>query len=181
MQNQYPNNQYQNQQYGIHNQQNYINQPTNYPSSFNNNSELPMKFHIFYSIILLISGGMSILSAIGTFFMEGFAAVGASAILGAVYTLLTGIFLLKKMKAGNIMRLISNICGIVGGAFSILGGFACIIFSAVIEQLFVGTELEGVFAVLGIGISIGVIVGAIIGIIINIIVMRYYSKRKHMF
>lgn len=180
MQNQYPNNQYQNQQYGIHNQQNYINQPTSYPT-FNNNSELPMKFHTFYSIILLIAGGMSILSAIGTFFMEGFAAVGTSTILGAIYTLLTGIFLLKRMKTGNIMRLISNICGIVSGGFAIMGGLAGIIFSAAIEQLFVGTKLEGMFAILGIGISIGVVVGAIIGIIINIIAMRYYSKRKHMF
>ena len=31
------------------------------------------------------------------------------------------------------------------------------------------------------GLGIGVIIGAIIGIVINILVMKYYSKRKHMF
>ena len=181
--NQYPNQQYPNQQYPQYQQPQYGMPQQQYgaPQNFANNTQLGMTFNIIYAIFLIASGALSVLSGLLLMFQEGGAGSGIFSMLCAVYPILTGIFLIKRMKAGYIMRLINNIFGFISGGFSILTGIMLIAGGGIITAMLEG--IEGAELILGIlgGLGIGVIIGAIIGIIINILVMKYYGKRKHMF
>ena len=173
---QYQQPQYQQQQYGM--QQPQYGAPQN---NFANNSQIGMTFNVIYAIFLIASGALSILSGLLLMFQEGGAGSGIFSILCAVYPILTGIFLIKRTKAGYIMRLINNILGFVSGGFSILTGVMLIAGGGIITAMLEGVEgAELILGILG-GLGIGVIIGAIIGIIINVLIMKYYSKRKHMF
>lgn len=183
------NNQYQNQQYPQYQQPQYqqpqygVQQsPYGAPQgNFANNSQIGMTFNIIYAIFLIASGAMSVLSGLLLMFQEGGAGGGIFSILCAVYPILTGIFLIKRTKAGYIMRLINNILGFVSGGFSILTGIMLVAGGGIITAMLEGVEgAELILGILG-GLGIGVIIGAIIGIVINVLVMKYYSKRKHMF
>ena len=150
------------------------------PVQFNGTQEKSMVFHTIYSIWLLISGILSVLSALGVMLGEDGVAPGMISLLSSAYTITMAIFLLKRMKAGNIMRLINNIMGFIS-AFVMIG-FG-ILFWAFWEIIVAATDVGAEVSLAGIGaiLGISVIVGAIIGTVINILVMIYYKKRKHMF
>lgn len=143
-------------------------------------TDMPMNFHTFYWIMCFIASGFSLISLIGTM-VSGEGTFGSLIIsLAAIaFNVITGIFLMQRKRAGNIMRLISNICGIVSGGFSILGALIIFLMGAAlaseIESL--GVAIGGMIGLIG----FIVLIYGIGSIIYNIIVMKYYSKRKHMF
>lgn len=149
--------------------------------NFSNNSQIGMVFHVIYSILLLISGGFSLISSIITMLSEGGLIMGLWALLGAIFTLLTGIFLLMRKKAGYVMRLINNILSFISAGMLIVIGVLLIVGGGIITTLLEGVEGASILLGMAAFLGIGVIIGAIIGIVITIIIINYYKKRKHMF
>lgn len=149
------------------------------PVQFNGAQDKSMVFHTVYSVWLLISGIMSVLSAFGVLFSEDGAIPGVISILSSAYMITMAILLLKRMKAGNVMRLINNITGFVSAAGFVVLGVLLILLGVGISAADIGDE--GILTGLGLVFGVSLIIGAIIGSVINILVMVYYKKRKHMF
>ena len=148
---------------------------------------LPMKFHNFYSIALIVCGSFSVLTAIASLFLENVEFAGILSFIMAIYMIIEGILLFKRKKVGNVMRLIGNIYGIVTHIGEIVLGIGtaiiCLFGKELLEQI--GDELlneiGGLINVFGIIFAAVCIIAGITGIIINALIIKYYKKRKIMF
>ena len=178
--NQYPNNQYPNQQTPYSTPYN-----TGYTAPttplYQNGPDMPMTFNTVYSIYLLISGALSALSAFGMLFSSDGVGSGIFSLLLSAYPILTGIFLMQRKKAGNIMRLINNIYGFFCAGVLVIVGVLFMAGGGLLTSMIGSVEGAEMLTALGVGVGIGLIIGAIIGIVLNILIMKYYSKRKHTF
>ena len=151
--------------------------------------ELGMTFNTVYAVLMLVSGGFSVLNALTTMFSEGGLGMGIIYLLLAAFNVATGIFLLKRTKVGYIMRLIDNIWSFVVGGFGVIGGIMIMVGSiagsGLLASIFEGVEgMEVASGMLGtIGAILGVIaiIGSAVSIVLNILIMKYYKKRKHLF
>lgn len=158
-------------------------QPLNMQKEKNLDYNMPMNFHAFYAITNLI---LSILLFLGF----GIVAITTSnlyvfviGMLCIIFQFITAILLLCRNKAGNIMRLISNILAIVKTGYSLFVGWA----SAIILGL-VSLSINGATEEYAIELFLFLLIGGIITAFVsalriayNVIVMVYYHKREHMF
>lgn len=142
--------------------------------------DLPMNFHHFYKWYLMITGCLSALSCLMTLFSRDGSGFSPIALLNAGLSIATGICLYKMISAGKVLQMIKNILEIISGSivtllslFLIFGGGTI---AAAVENSMMSVA-GGVFVVFGfICLLIGV--GAIVA---NALILKYYSKRKHLF
>ena len=159
------------------------------------NYNLPMNFHKFYAIATLVISilnilgylGMIVLSIIGGIMVDDFHGESilpySGIVVFAIFNIIMAILLLNRKRAGNIMRLISNIASIAlntlsSTVFLLMGGVS------IICGVFVQSEYSDPgFALMFIGIlAICIALLRLVAILAyNIITMVYYHKREHMF
>lgn len=176
-----------NNQYPNTNQQSPYSTPYNSgyaaPTSpiYQQNPNMSMTFNVVYSIYLIVSGALSVMSAFGLLFSSETMFFAIISLLFAAFPILTGVFLLQRKKAGNIMRLINNIYSFAyAGMFMIMGALL-IVGGSTFTSFFEGVEGVEILTTLGVAVGVCAIIGAIIGIALTVLIMVYYHKRKHMF
>lgn len=153
-------------------------------NNHNYNYNIPMKFHFVFCILLFIAAFTNAIEVIMSITEIG--SLSIIALFLCPFNIITGIFLLKRKKAGNIMRLISNIIGIITPLIT-LGTSAflfvvAMLFKAIADEL--SATLGEIFLRLtevGLMLFIPIFILIIAIISINIISIIYYRKRKHMF
>ena len=145
---------------------------------------MPMKFHTFYSIALIVIAILTLLTSIVGLFFEDYVILSCFRFLPATAWLVTGILLLSRNKAGKILLLILNILEIAKHAYvftmSLVAG---ILFFVVLFLIATAGELETIIALaLIFGLAILLMLAFAVGnIVINILIINYYNKRRHMF
>lgn len=145
---------------------------------------MPMKFHTFYSVMLIIVAVLTLLTSIVGLFFEDYVILSCLRFLPAIAWIVTGILLLSRNKAGRILLLILNILEIAKHvyvfAMSLLAG---VLFFVILFLIATTGELETIIALaLIFGFCILLMMAMAIGnIVVNGLIIRYYSKRSHMF
>lgn len=184
------NNQY--NQYNPYNPYQSSNTPNNYQQPYQNqfNNDLGkdynigMVFNTIYSIILLVFSAMC-LTDVFIFFFSDLIGIAIILLFVMAFNIVTGILLLKRKRAGNIMRLIGNLCSLIGSILFMLCNVLIAILLLVGGSGLMGSSEYGEIGLVFVGIGIWIIIAfaitSIISIVVNIVIMRYYRKRKHMF
>lgn len=148
------------------------------------NYNMPMNFHLFYSIVLLCIAIMGLLSTIVCLFLEDYIVLSFATFLPSALLLTTSILLLMKNKVGNVMRLILNIFLIVRHSIILISLFICGLIFGILFILAIiaaeASEMVGVAIIMFIVVAIWSIL-EIGNIVINGLIINYYNKRKHMF
>lgn len=148
------------------------------------NYNMPMNFHLFYSIVLLCAAVMGLLSTIVCLFLEDYVVVSFATFLPSALLLTTSILLLMKNKVGRVMQLILNIYLIVRNSLILIALFICgLIFGIVFISAIIAAEAS---EMIGVAVIVFIVIAlwsifAIGNIVINGLIISYYNKRKHMF
>ena len=172
---------YQTQQYyqNTYDQNTYGQNPYGNTMLQNNQSALPMNFHIVYCVLLTFSTFSSlsgIFSSIGIDGMEWSFIIG---LLNFVFMGAMTITMFMRKKIGYILRLIYNIFQLVGSAILTLIA-VCGIAYVFIDPTFFNAGEDSLNGLM-IFIFILIMVFAIPTFIINLLIMKYYKKRKDFF
>lgn len=145
----------------------------------NNQSALPMNFHIVYCVLLAFSAFSSlsgIFSSIGIDGMEWSFVIG---LLNFIFMGTMTITMFMKKKIGYILRLIYNIFQLIGYAILTLVS-VCGIAYVFIDPTFFNVGEDSLNGLM-IFIFVLIMVFAIPAFIINLLIMKYYKKRKEFF